>query len=159
MYQGCIAKTCVEAPAVSWHGCERRTSRRDTRISSYEEWAAYTGNPFLIRATTPLVDERPKHSQSLCGFISQPIDMNRPGEPCNLPLTALSSIQWQPCFLLFGLFYEMVRSNLTRTPSPNKHSIQYLASVLFLSSLRMGPKRYAETSYYCYNITPCYNAK
>jgi len=110
-------------------------------------------------ATTPLVDGRSQQSQSLCGFISHPINMNRPGEPCNLPLTALSSIQWQPRFPLFGWFYEFVRSNLTRPPSPNKHSTQHLASFLFLSSMWRGSKRYPETSYHCYNITPCHNAK
>ena len=54
------------------------------------------------------------------------------------------------------LWIGAVQSSLV--PSPNKHSTQYLTT-FFLSSLRTGSKRYAETSYHCYNITPRHNPK
>jgi len=110
--------------------------------------------------TTPLVNEISQHSQTLCRFVSHPIDMNRPGEPCikghlplNMPFLRSNDNHAFPFW-----FYELARTNLTRPHSPNKHSTQYLPLFLFLSSL-MGLKIYLGTSYHCYNITPCHNPK
>lgn len=83
------------------------------------------------------------------------------------------TLQWVPRFLFLALPFPQTYDNHTfhlwlilwigavqsyLVPSPNKHSTKYL-TFLFLSSLRMGSKRYPVTSYHCHNITPRHNPK